>query len=273
MADEFKGGKAASSSMKQVLDKLDYAVKYCSNWVFDWTPFILTICYWISSICFFVACDEKTIKGFYYFFMVINFYIAACTVIEAFLGISPLRDARAAAIRVNTCGEFPTPDELLPILDIVIVAYLPNEQDIVKDQVNYALEEIVYPRDKLRINLLYNTPKPIEPLETELLEMEKQHGGLLRVTKVVGSKSKADNLNFFFTLDTGAEIIAVFDCDHFPHPYNARWAAEHCTRQMYRLQFQGDLLHPYDCPRIRQDLRRLASRSFASLLIRSFLWQ
>ncbi|KAI4717448.1 glycosyltransferase family 2 protein [Aureobasidium sp. EXF-10727] len=226
MADEFKGGKAAKSGLKEVFSKLDYAVKYSSNWVFEWTPFILTICYWVASITFYVSCDEGTIKGFYYFFMVINFYIAACTVIEAFLGISPLRDARAAAIRVNACGEFPTPDDLLPILDIVIVAYLPNEQDIVKDQVNYALEEIVYPRDKLRINLLYNTPKPIEPLETELLEMEKQHGGLLRVTKVVGSKSKADNLNFFFTLDTGAEIIAVFDCDHFPHPYNARWAAE-----------------------------------------------
>ena len=74
MADEFKGGKAAASGLKQVFGKLDYAVKYSSNWVFEWTPFILTICYWVSSICFFVSCDEKTIKGFYYFFMFINFY-------------------------------------------------------------------------------------------------------------------------------------------------------------------------------------------------------
>lgn len=49
---------------------------------------------------------------------------------------------------------------------------------------------------------------------------------LLRVIKVIGSKSKADNLNFFFTLDTGADITAIFDCDHFPHPHNPRWAAE-----------------------------------------------
>ena len=92
-------------------------------------------------------------------------------------------------------------------------------------QVNYALDEIVYPRDKLRICLVYNTPKPIEPLETELLEMEAANP-ILRVIKVIGSKSKADNLNFFFTLDTGADITAIFDCDHFPHPHNPRWAAE-----------------------------------------------
>ena len=103
MAEEFKGGKAAKSGFRELMNKLDTAVKYSSNWVFEWTPFILTICYWVASICFYVSCDEGTIKGFYYFFMVINFYIAACTVIEAFLGISPLRDARAAAIRVNTC--------------------------------------------------------------------------------------------------------------------------------------------------------------------------
>ncbi|CAD0092361.1 unnamed protein product [Aureobasidium mustum] len=86
--------------------------------------------------------------------MAVNFYIAACTVIEAFLGISPLRESRKAAIKVDqNNSHFPTPDEELPIIDLIIVAYLPNEQDIVKDQVSYALDELVYPRDKLRINL------------------------------------------------------------------------------------------------------------------------
>lgn len=71
--------------------------------------------------------------------MSVNFYVACCTVVEAFLGVSPLRDARAAAIRVEDSGLFPSPDELMPIMDIVIVAYLPNERDIVKDQVSIFL--------------------------------------------------------------------------------------------------------------------------------------
>lgn len=55
--------------------------------------------------------------------------------------------------------------------------------------------------------------------------MEKANP-ILKIIKVEGSKSKADNLNYFFTLDTGADVTAIFDCDHFPHPHNPRWAAE-----------------------------------------------
>lgn len=138
--------------------------------------------------------------------MVTNFYVAASAAVEAFLGVSPVREARRRAIKLEeNGGNFPSPDEDIPIIDLLIVAYLPNESDIVKDQVLYALEELVYPTAKLRINLVYNTPYPIEPLETELGQMQHLHPQL-RVIKVPGSKSKADNLNHFFTLDTGTYI-------------------------------------------------------------------
>ena len=138
--------------------------------------------------------------------MVTNFYVAASAAVESFLGLSPVREARRQAIKLEeNGGKFPSPDEGIPIIDLVIVAYLPNEQNIVKDQVLYALEELVYPVERLRINLVYNTPYPIEPLETELRDMEHIYPQL-RVEKVLGSKSKADNLNHFFTLDTGAYI-------------------------------------------------------------------
>jgi cellulose synthase/poly-beta-1,6-N-acetylglucosamine synthase-like glycosyltransferase len=93
------------------------------------------------------------------------------------------------------------------------------------DRINYLCTKIIYPVDRIRINCVYNTPVPIEPLETELLELQEKYSQL-RVIKVPGSKSKADNLNYFFTLDTGADVIAIFDADHYPHPHNPRWAAE-----------------------------------------------
>ncbi|THY83125.1 hypothetical protein D6C93_08976 [Aureobasidium pullulans] len=217
---------STSSSLRRVTTSVRGLSAQFSAWLFDWTPFVLVSTYYIASTAVYTSATEGTIKVFYFFYMAVNFYIAACTVIEAFLGISPLRESRKAAIDVDQKDfQFPTPDEQLPVIDIVIVAYLPNEQDIVKDQVFYALDELVYPRNKLRINLVYNTPKPIEPLQTELAEMEKQYPQL-KVINVPGSKSKADNLNHFFNFNTGADIIAIFDCDHFPHPYNPRWAAE-----------------------------------------------
>ena len=105
------------------------------------------------------------------------------------------------------------------------VAYLPNEAEIIMDRVQYALEEVIYPSDRIRINLVYNTPYPIEPLESNLsnLALRKSH---FRSIRVPGSTSKADNLNYFFSLDTDSDITAIFDADHYPHPYGPRWAAE-----------------------------------------------
>ena len=98
-------------------------------------------------------------------------------------------------------------------------------QDIILDRIKYAVDEIIYPRDRIRINIVYNTPVEIEPLETNMKKLEEEHPQL-RIIKVPGSKSKADNLNYFFTLNTGSDVIAVFDCDHYPHPCGPRWAAE-----------------------------------------------
>ncbi len=142
------------------------------------------------------------------------------------MSIAPCRDARKAVTKAQeTNWAFPTPDEDLLLLDLVIVAYLPNEKDIIIDRIMYAVEKIVYPKDKIRINLVYNTPRPIEPLETELQDLTTQYSHL-RVHKVANSSSKADNLNYFFTLHTGADVIAVFDSDHYTHPYGPRWAIE-----------------------------------------------
>lgn len=194
----------------------------------EWTPFTLVVCYWFVVTSIFVMCSSEAIKVFYYFYMVANLYIALCAAIESFLGMSPVREARKAANKVDdNQGKFgKTADSDLPVMDMVMVAYLPNEKDIVFGQIMYALEELVYPRDKLRIHLVYNTPRPIEPIETELRHLAEQYDQL-NVVKVPNSTSKADNLNHFFSLpSTGADYTGIFDTDHLPHPHNVRWAAE-----------------------------------------------
>ncbi|KAF2772414.1 hypothetical protein EJ03DRAFT_266780 [Teratosphaeria nubilosa] len=197
-----------------------------SDWLIDWTPVCLVVSYWIVCTAIFVMCSSLAIEVFYYFYMIANLYIAMIAAIESFLGLTPVRDAAKAADKVDATGKFPSDDSKLPILDMVMVAYLPNEKDIVVGQIMYALEELQYPKDKLRINLVYNTPRPIEPVETELRQLADQYQQL-HVIKVPNSTSKADNLNHFFSLKaTGADYTGIFDTDHFPHPHNPRWAAE-----------------------------------------------
>ena len=74
------------------------------------------------------------------------------------------------------------------------------------DRVRYALDEIVYPRTKIRINLVYNTPVRIEPLETELSNLALKISRFQSI-KVPGSISKADNLNYFFSLNARTDLV------------------------------------------------------------------
>lgn len=206
--------------------KLKETVSKIERFIKEWTPFSLVASYFVFSTCLYMICSGRMISIFWFIYLTTNFYIAGSTVVEAIMSISPCRDGRRALRKVEeNRWTFPTPEQFLPILDLVTVAYLPNEKDIILDRIQYAIDEIIYPRDRIRINIVYNTPKAFPALESEMRQLAEKHSHL-RIIKVPGSQSKADNLNYFFTLDTGADVIAVFDCDHYPHPCGPRWAAE-----------------------------------------------
>jgi len=201
-------------------------IEKVSSFISEWTPFCLVASYFIFSTCLYMYCSEGLIAVFWFIYMCTNFYIAGATVIEAFMSIAPCREARQVVTQAEEKGWlFPTAHSKLPVLDLIIVAYLPNERDIIMDRAKYALEQLDYPQDKIRINILYNTPYAIEPLESELFQLPLTYPHA-RVIKVPNSTSKADNLNYFLTLDTGSDVIAIYDCDHYPHPNGPRWAAE-----------------------------------------------
>jgi hypothetical protein len=132
-----------------------------SDWLMEWTPFCLVVSYFVVCTAIFVMCSTEAITVFYYFYMVANLYIAVVAVIESFLGMSPGRKAQAIAEKAQH-GGFPTAsDRDLPTMNMVMVAYLPNEKDIVMGQLMYALEELVYPKDKLHISTLIQAIDPL----------------------------------------------------------------------------------------------------------------
>jgi cellulose synthase/poly-beta-1,6-N-acetylglucosamine synthase-like glycosyltransferase len=202
------------------------ALRTASDAVAEWTPFLLVVSYFIFSVCIYMVANHAATAVLWFVYLMTNSYIAGSTVVEAFMSLTPSRDSRKAVEKAkSTNWRFPTPDEKLPKIDLVIVAYLPNEKDIILDRINYAVEKILYPHDKLRINIVYNTPTPIEPLETELRNLDRKFRHL-RVIKAPRSKSKADNVNYYLSLNIETDVIAIFDCDHYPHPHAVRWAAE-----------------------------------------------
>ena len=144
--------KARKSVLKRTSSAILTAWLTFPDWLMAWTPCCLVVSYFIVCTAIFVMCSTTAITVFYYFYMVANLYIAVVAVIESFLGMSPVREAQVAAEKAQT-GHFPTVcQEDLPTMNMVMVAYLPNEKDIVIGQLMYALEELVYPKDKLKIS-------------------------------------------------------------------------------------------------------------------------
>lgn len=214
------------SGFKRVFRDIIWATTVASDGVQDWTPFLLVLSYFVFSVCIYTIATGSIIAIFWFIYLMTNTYIAGATVIEAMMSVGASHDANKALAKVAQKNwTFPTPDAELHKLDIIIVAYLPNEQGIIMDRIHYLLDKIVYPRDKLCITVLYNTPVAIEPLESQMRDLSMKRSEL-RVIKVPNSKSKADNINYYCTLNTGADVSAIFDCDHYPHPYGPRWAME-----------------------------------------------
>lgn len=197
-----------------------------SLWCLKWGPFLLLVTYFVVSVFLYIVLPKSIIQIFWFFYMASNFYIAGNTVIEACLSLTPIEQARKAVKKAEQNNwVFPTNDKDLPIIDIMIVAYLPNEKDIIMDRTLYAIQRIVYPTDRFHINIVYNTPRPMPELQKELHDLTAIYSNI-RVMQVPNSNSKADNVNYFLSLDIQTEIIAIFDCDHYPHPFGPRWAAE-----------------------------------------------
>jgi DNA-binding response OmpR family regulator/cellulose synthase/poly-beta-1,6-N-acetylglucosamine synthase-like glycosyltransferase len=101
----------------------------------------------------------------------------------------------------------------------IIVAYLPNEAPTIVETIR-SFQRIDYPAG-LQIVLAYNTPKTM-PVEETVAEMARADPRL-KVVRVEGSESKAQNVNAALSDATG-EFIGIFDADHHPEPNGFRRA-------------------------------------------------
>lgn len=103
----------------------------------------------------------------------------------------------------------------VPACSLVVAAYLPNEQHIILETLDYILNTIHRPAAGLEVILAYNTPVPL-PVEEDLKQLAGQHPEL-KLLRVEGSRSKAENLNAAMKIVRG-EITGILDADHRPSP-------------------------------------------------------
>jgi hypothetical protein len=97
--------------------------------------FILPVTYFVS-VFLYIVLPKSAIQVFWFFYMASDFYIVGNTVIEACLSLTPIEQAQKAVKKIEQNNwRFLTNDKNLPMIDIMIVAYLPNEKDIIIDRI------------------------------------------------------------------------------------------------------------------------------------------
>jgi len=119
---------------------------------------------------------------------------------------------------VNFCLHRPSSDTgnvEYPTATAIIVAYLPNEADIIMDTL--AQFRAMHYEGELQVILAYNTPKVL-PVEQDIQALQKIWPEFT-AHKVVGSTSKCDNINAVLTSIRGT-FVGLFDSDHIPLPHS-----------------------------------------------------
>ena len=111
------------SARARAFNAVSDSTKNLGGFIHEWTPFLLIASYFVFSTCLYMFCTEELISIFWFIYLTTNFYIAGSTVAEALMSIKPTRDARKAVQSVQDKGwVFPTPDDELLLLDLLIVS-------------------------------------------------------------------------------------------------------------------------------------------------------
>ena len=123
----FGNGESKSGSAVGCLGRccsiIQGAITQIASFLHEWTPFLLVASYFVFSTCMYMFCTDGIFAMFWFIYLIANFYIAATTVLEALMSLTPCRDARKAVQNVqNNRWQFPTPEEDLLVLDLLIVS-------------------------------------------------------------------------------------------------------------------------------------------------------
>ncbi|CEH18050.1 hypothetical protein CBOM_04480 [Ceraceosorus bombacis] len=186
------------------------AIGTASDAVMEWTPLVLLSLFLVSSMLLYIALPPRWNEGLFWAYTVLQTFVSLSVTVEAVHSIRPAILARRARRKAEKEGFTDLAREKdCPFFDIVVVAYLPNEADIILKQMRYIIRELRYPASRFNLMVVYNTPKPMEALEAEMQALAGRYDNV-QVHKVLGSKSKCDNVNYYLkNVSSIADIVAI----------------------------------------------------------------
>lgn len=113
-----------------------------------WSPAIFMGSYFVFSISIYTLSPREAVKVLWFLYLAIGTILAGIALLEAYDGLSLLREARKAVSKNARSGW--TDDALLPHIELI----LDDENGTSNERIHALRESILYPQEKMRITLL-----------------------------------------------------------------------------------------------------------------------
>jgi len=127
------------------------------------------------------------------------------------------------AVRRTARPRPPVPrDGWEPVISMIVVAYLPNETEVIEDTLRRLCHDAGVPPERLQVLLAYNAPAPMPEIEGRLRAMAAETPPL-ELLRVEGSSSKGENIMGALPHVRG-EVTVILDSDHHLEPGAAELA-------------------------------------------------
>ncbi|KAI7352577.1 hypothetical protein KC354_g11933 [Hortaea werneckii] len=191
-----------------------------------WTPTALLLSYFVFSIAFYTVLDDYSCKVFWFLYLAIGTIVAGTTCLEAYDGLTPLREARKAVAKAESDGwKFKTADEELPVLNLIFDL---RSGDIAESfrEIMQLLRGFTYPSSKVVINLLrtgYDLPA------CDYINNDISCVSRIITVPEYASASLSARVAYCLAVDapsSATSISAVFSGNERPHPHAIRQAVE-----------------------------------------------
>ncbi|TKA56065.1 hypothetical protein B0A55_12752 [Friedmanniomyces simplex] len=196
-----------------------------------WTTLALLASYFIFSVALYTLIPEPGLKVFWFFYLTLATLVAGVTALEAYDGLTPLREAREAIKKAGGNGGKPkTIDDQLPTLHLIFDAG--QEDSLVDaDSIMIMAEGLMYPENKVTITILRTSRRPAPTLE--YIGGNTSSSVKVLTIPVPASTSQSSRVAYCLALDShvsAATITGVLAADERPHPDAARNAVERLIR-------------------------------------------
>ena len=192
-----------------------------------WTPVALLISYIVFSVTLYTILPDEATKVFWFLYLTIATIVASVTALEAYDGLTPLREARNAIAKAGAADwKFKTNDADLPTVDLVFDEE--GDPSSTLSMISRVVQEMAYPSNRVQVTILRRLATTAGYPSMHY----PRNSGIDRIRIMtlpqMSAPSIAARMSHLASFDAGAEaeITALFRDGAHPHPHAIRHAVE-----------------------------------------------